>query len=70
LNLLIKREKGVKVIIYTSQISKTLQLDLAKHNAQYAKVEIKVFTKAHDRFLMIDNKDIYHFGASVASSVK
>ncbi len=51
--------------IYTKTISKQLQLDLAKHNAQYAKIEIKKFSLSHDRFLIIDEKELYHFGASL-----
>ncbi len=51
--------------IYTKTISKQLQLDLDKHNAQYAKIEIKKFSLSHDRFLIIDEKEVYHFGASL-----
>jgi len=38
---------------------------LQKHNTQYPKIELKVFKKSHDRFLIIDNKTIYHIGASL-----
>ena len=54
-----------KVIIYTKDISKQLQLDLNKYNAQYNPIEIKRFKSSHDRFLIIDDRDIYHFGASL-----
>ena len=54
-----------KDIIYTAQISKQLTLDLQRHNAQYAPVIIKQFKQSHDRFLLIDDKDIYHIGASL-----
>lgn len=65
LTLFCKRRKNVNVIIYTKNISKQLTLDLAKFNAQYEPVIIEEFKDAHDRFLMIDNKDLYHIGASL-----
>ncbi len=65
LTLLIKRKEGVKATIYTKKITKTLKLDLEKHNQQYPPVEIKEIKKFHDRFLIIDNKDVYHIGASL-----
>ena len=46
-------------------ISSDLSLDLKKHNSQYPQVEIKELNSSHDRFLIIDNKSIYHFGASI-----
>ena len=64
LTMLDKRENGVPATIYTNPISKQLQLDLSKHNDQYAFIEIKPFNKAHDRFLIIDDK-VYHIGASL-----
>lgn len=64
LTLLDKRPAGVKAAIYTKQFSQQLQLDLTRHNAQYAPIDIKPFNKAHDRFLIIDNK-VYHIGASL-----
>jgi len=60
-----KREKSVSFTIFTKNISKQLKLDIEKHNAQYEPVTVKVFTDAHDRFLIIDEKDFYHFGASL-----
>ncbi len=65
LTLLSKRNKNVETTIYTTKISKQLMLDLEKHNTQYPKIEIKVFNKSHDRFLIIDNKTVYHIGASL-----
>ena len=62
--LFTKRTKGVTVIFYTNSISKHLLLDSQKYNAQYEAIEIKEFKQSHDRFLIIDDKDIYHFGAS------
>ena len=64
LTLLDKRSAGVKATIYTKQVSPQLQLDLTRHNAQYAPIDINPFNKAHDRFLVIDDK-IYHIGASL-----
>jgi hypothetical protein len=65
LALLTKRSIGVKVIIYTMRISKGLELDLMKHNAQYPEIEIKTFAYSHDRFLILDQREQYHFGASL-----
>lgn len=65
LMLFTKRSPGVTVTIYTAQISKQLTLDLQRHNAQYAPIIIKQFKQSHDRFLLIDDKDIYHIGASL-----
>ena len=65
LALLSKRNKNVQVIIFTKEISERLSLDLEKHNSQYPPIEIKEFRQSHDRFLIIDNKDVYHFGASL-----
>lgn len=64
LTLLDKRGSDVSATIYTRQISRQLQLDLSRHNAQYAPIGIKPFNKAHDRFLIIDEK-VYHIGASL-----
>jgi ribosomal protein S6 len=63
--LFTKRDAKVDMKMYTKTISKQLQLDLEKHNAQYPKIEIEIFDLSHDRFLIIDEKDIYHFGASL-----
>ena len=64
LTLLDKRTPGVSAMIYTMQISKQLSLDIAKHDAQYTPIPVKVLKKAHDRFLIIDD-DVYHVGASI-----
>jgi len=63
--LLAKRNKGVNCLIYTAKLNKQLELDLRKHNQQYPEIIIKNYNKAHDRFLIIDNKTIYHIGASL-----
>ncbi|GHV14163.1 DNA-binding protein [Fibrobacterales bacterium] len=62
--LLSKRANGVSASIYTVQILPQLKLDLQKHNAQYSPVEVKIFQKSHDRFLIIDDV-VYHIGASL-----
>ncbi len=62
---LFSKNQNVNVTIYTKNISKQLELDLSKYNSQYKPIEIKKFIQAHDRFLIIDNKEIYHFGASL-----
>ncbi len=58
-----KREDGVPATIFTQSISRTMRQDLDRHNAQYAPIEVKLFRRAHDRFLIIDDT-IYHVGAS------
>ena len=65
LTLLSKRNTTVKATIYTQQISTQLNIDIKKHNAQYPPIELKLFSKSHDRFIVIDNKDVFHFGASL-----
>ncbi len=65
LTLFGKRNPEVKVKIYTKHISEQLRLDLQKFNSQYDAIEIIKFSDAHDRFLIIDNEHLYHFGASL-----
>ncbi|MDQ1297518.1 MAG: hypothetical protein QG558_56 [Campylobacterota bacterium] len=65
LTLLSKRDAKVKATIYTKNITKQLELDLKKHNAQYPKIELKKFDSSHDRFLLLDNTEVYHIGASL-----
>jgi hypothetical protein len=60
-----KKSKPVKVLLLTKTISRQLVLDVKKANQQYADFEIKQFSKSHDRFLIIDNKEVYHLGASL-----
>ena len=64
LTLLDKRSPNVDATIYTGKLSKSLKLDISRHNSQYATIEVRTFTKAHDRFLIIDN-DVYLIGASI-----
>ena len=62
---LAKKEKGVAVLLLTKSISKQLTLDLQKANEQYGNFTVKIFTQSHDRFLIIDGKEVYHLGASL-----
>ncbi len=63
--MLAKREKGVKVAIYTASLTKEIKLDLKKYSSQYPDIQINQFNKSHDRFIIIDKKTIYHLGASL-----
>lgn len=64
LMMLAKRGEKVKASILTSSVSKTLQLDIDKHNSQYPPIKIETIKNNHDRFLIID-KEVYHIGASL-----
>ena len=63
--MLSKRRSGVCATVYTQKITAQLQLDIEKHNRQYPPVEIRIYNKCHDRFLIIDNTEVYHIGASL-----
>jgi hypothetical protein len=63
--MLSKRNDGVKADIYTQAISRQLQLDLERHNRQYPPIAIHTYKRSHDRFLIVDNTDVYHIGASL-----
>jgi hypothetical protein len=65
LTILSKRKANVAAAIYTKELRKAFLLDLKKHNTQYPPIEVKPFTDNHDRFLIIDNKGLYHIGASL-----
>jgi hypothetical protein len=60
-----KKKEGVPVRILTKSQSKQIQLDLKKANEQYGGFELHSFDKSHDRFLIIDEQDVYHLGASL-----
>lgn len=60
-----QRINKIKVTIYTNQIPKQLSLDLQRHNAQYDPIDIQLLRQSHDRFLIIDEKELYHIGASL-----
>ena len=63
--LLSKRIDTVKATIYIEKITPQFQLDINKHNAQYEPVGVEIEKKSHDRFLIIDENQVYHLGASV-----
>jgi len=65
LALLSKRNPEVKAIIYIEQINRSQFIDLQKLNAQYETIEIRKLKHNHDRFLIINQKEMYHFGASL-----
>lgn len=60
-----KKGDAVKVLLLTKTLSKQLNLDVQKVNEQYGNFELKPFSKSHDRFLIIDDNEIYHLGASL-----
>lgn len=65
LTLLGKRNSNVAATIYTKNISNQLRLDVQRYNSQYPAIDIELFSDAHDRFLIIDNSELYHIGASL-----
>lgn len=60
-----KRNQKVSCTIYTERITEQLKLDIEKHNAQYSPIEIRILKNAHDRFIILDDKELYHLGASL-----
>jgi hypothetical protein len=62
---LTKRKKSVAVTLLTRNISKSLAQDVTKCNEQYPPIQIMEFENVHDRFIIIDNATVYHFGASL-----
>lgn len=65
LTMLTKRKGHVHATIYTRGVNRQLQLDINKHNRQYPPISIITFTESHDRFLIIDQNELYHLGASL-----
>ena len=59
-----KRNPRVEAAIYTQSISRMMRQDIDRHNQQYAPISVQTFTRAHDRFLIIDDA-VYHIGASL-----
>ncbi|MDE5652288.1 MAG: virulence RhuM family protein [Muribaculaceae bacterium] len=64
LTLLDKRHSGVLATIYTQRINRQLQLDIERHNDQYAPIGVRTVPGIHDRFMVIDDS-LYHIGASI-----
>lgn len=62
---LAKKTKKVKVLLLSKANSERLNLDIEKANVQYGDFELRNFTKSHDRFLIIDNTEVFHLGASL-----
>jgi hypothetical protein len=63
--LLSKREKGVTAQLFTKHLTPQLKLDSERFNTQFEPIDIKEFSKSHDRFIIIDQKDVFHIGASL-----
>jgi hypothetical protein len=62
---LFSKYSNIKIKIYTKTISKQLKLDFQKYETQYKNIELFEFKNSHDRFLIIDKKEVYHLGASL-----
>jgi hypothetical protein len=62
---LFSKNQNIQITIYTKNITKQLKLDLKKYNSQYRPIEVKKFDVSHDRFLILDDTEIYHIGASL-----
>ncbi len=62
---LFSKTPQIKVTIFTNTISKQLKLDFEKYSKQYDNITLKTFQNSHDRFLIIDKKEIFHIGASI-----
>jgi hypothetical protein len=62
---LFSKYANIKVKIYTHTLTKQLKLDFQKYQTQYKNIELKEFKNSHDRFLIIDKKEVYHLGASL-----
>ena len=60
-----KRNPRVSATIFTGRITSQLQLDLDKYNDQYPPINIRTYANAHDRFIIIDETEVYHIGASL-----
>ena len=65
LKMLSKKNKDVEVVILTSQNCNLTKLDISKFNKQYPNLKVSRTNKFHDRFIVIDNKNLYHIGASL-----
>ena len=63
--ILFSKNQNIKIKIYTATISKQLQLDIKKYNQQYNNLEVKITKNFHDRFIILDDCDVYHIGASL-----
>ncbi|RBQ32484.1 DNA-binding protein [Arcobacter sp. FW59] len=62
---LFSKYQNINFTIYTNNISKQLNLDFEKYSKQYKNIELRTFKNSHDRFMILDKKEIYHLGASL-----
>jgi len=60
-----KKKQVVTVTLFTKEVDKKLSLDIQKANEQFGQIEVKVFKHSHDRFLIIDQQEVFHLGASL-----
>ena len=65
LKILTKKNKNVEVVILTSEKSNIRKIDIQKFNREYPNLKISKTNKFHDRFIVIDNNEMYHLGASI-----
>ena len=65
LKILVKKNKNVEVVILTSKKSNISKLDIQQFNKEYPILKVAKTDKFHDRFIIIDNKELYHCGASI-----
>ena len=65
LKMLAKKNNNVEVVILTSDKSNIQQIDVQKFNKEYPKLKVAKTNKFHDRFIIIDNEEMYHLGASI-----
>ncbi|HCC04500.1 MAG TPA: DNA-binding protein [Clostridiales bacterium] len=65
LKMLTKKNKNVEVVIITSEKSNIENIDIKKFNKEYPTLKVAKTNKYHDRFIIIDNKELYHCGASI-----
>ena len=70
LNILCKKNKGINVVIATSGKGSVSAKDIAKFNAKYPKLSVKITMDFHDRFLILDKSEVYHIGASIKDAGK
>lgn len=65
LKMLTKKNNNVEVVILTSDKSNIQQIDIQKFNKEYSILKVAKTNKFHDRFIIIDNEEMYHLGASI-----
>ena len=65
LDILTKKKQDVEVVVLTSENSNITKLDIQKFNKEYPTLKIAKTNKFHDRFIVVDNKELYHCGASI-----